>query len=250
MAHMDVLTHALILLTGFFSSFVGTTTGGIGLLIVPVLMFLGLPAQVAVGTTRVGLLSGNATSLYQFHRSGKIDYSIAIPLLVISAVGAYIGARVLLVTPNETVEKLFGFFILCIVGITLLKKDLGVVKRTRPSHSVRGIGYTLMGLISIISAYFSAGTGLLGRPILMLCFGQTFLESAGTRKLQSAAVGITSVAVYIMSGIVHWPYAITLLVGTALGSYAGAAYAIKKGNAWVRKLFIAVVILSSVELLF
>lgn len=246
---MEVLKHALILLTGSFSSFVGTAVGGIGLLVVPALVFVGLPAQIAVGTTRVGLMAGNVTSLYQFHRSKKIDYSIAVPLLIVSAIGAYIGSRALLITPSETVEKLFGFFVLCIVAASLFRKDIGVTKQSRPSRMVQWLGYSLLFLISIISAYFSAGTGLLGRSVLMHCFGQTFLESAGTRKLQSAAIGITSVTVYISNGIVNWPFAVTLLIGTALGSYTGAAYAIKKGDSWVRKLFIAAVVLSAIELL-
>lgn len=244
-----LLAHAIILLTGLFSSFIGTSVGGIGLLIVPVLVFFGLPAQVAVGTTRVGLVSGNMTSLYQFHKSKKVDYSIAIPLLIVSAIGAYIGSRVLLVTPSELVEKLLGVFILGIVGIALFKKDVGVMPKTRPALSMQIFGYSLMGLISILSAYFSGGTGFLGRSILMVFFGQTFLESAGTRKLQSAAIGFTSVAVYITNGIVHWPYALTLLVGTALGSHMGAVYAIKKGDVWVRKLFTVAVVLAAIELL-
>lgn len=125
---MEFLKHVLILLTGFLSSFVGTTVGGIGLLIVPTLIFVGLPAHIAVGTTRIGLLAGNATSLYQFHRSKKIEYRIAVPLLILSAIGAYIGSHILLTTPSETIEKFFGFFILCIVGISLLKKDAGIAK--------------------------------------------------------------------------------------------------------------------------
>lgn len=114
---------------------------------------------------------------------------------------------------------------------------------------IQSIGYLLLFLVSMMSAFFSAGTGLLGRSVLMHCFGQTFLESAGTRKLQSAAIGITSVIVYISSGIVDWQYAFTLLVGTAIGSHFGTIYAIKKGDVWVRKLFIIVVALSAISLL-
>ncbi len=246
---MTILIHTLIFLTGFLSSFAGTAAGGFGLIIVPVLIFLGLPAPVAVATTRVGLVAGNITSLYQFHKNKKIDYSMAIPLLILSAIGAYIGAQILLATPGETLEKLFGFFILIIIAMSLFKKDIGITKQIRPSRLLRWIGYAALFFISILSAYFSAGTGLLGRSVLMYCFGQTFLESAGTRKLQSAVVGLTSVTVYISNGVVYWPYAVTLLIGTALGSHFGAAYAIKKGDAWVRKIFIVAVLLSAVELL-
>ncbi len=246
---MEALTHAFIFLIGTFSSFVGTAVGGFGLLLVPSLVFVGLSAQAAVATTRLGLMAGNVTSLYQFHKHKKIEYGIAIPLLILSAAGAFIGSYALLSTPSEAVEKLFGLFILCIVGASLFKKDVGVIKQAPPSRLMRLVGYVLLFFISIISAYFSGGTGLLGRSVLMHCFGQTFLESAGTRKLQSAAIGITSIAVYVSSGVVHWPFAISLMIAVAIGSYTGAAYAIKKGDAWLKKLFIVAVVLSAIELL-
>lgn len=83
----------------------------------------------------------------------------------------------------------------------------------------------------------------------MWCFGQTFLESAGTRKIQGTAVGWTSAITFAMSGIVDWSYALVLALGMAIGSYLGVVYAVRKGDAWVRKLFIAVVLLSAMELL-
>lgn len=245
---MDWIVHSIVFITGMVASFVGTTTGGIGLLIVPVLIFLGLPSPIAIATCRLGLVSSNITSLWQFHKYKHIDYSIAIPILILSVIGAVIGSSALLGTPSEAVEKFFGLFIIAIVGISLLNKEMGKQqKKTAPLQRIAG--YIQLFFISILSGYFSAGTGLLGRTVLMKNFGQTFLQSAGTRKLQAFAISVGSLVIYLTFGAVHWPYAITLLIGTGIGSYTGAAFAIKKGDEWVRKLFIVVVILSAIALL-
>lgn len=246
---MEFLEHAFIFLTSVFSSFIGTIVGGMGLLIVPALMFVGLSAQVAVASTRIGTLGGNAISIYQFHKSKKIDYAVAIPMMITSAIGAYIGSNALLITPTEVVEKVFGVFILIIVALSLFKKDVGVVKKERPSWKLQALGHTGLFFISIIGSYFSGGGGLLGRSLLMHCFGLTFLESAGTKKLQSAVVGLMAGTVFITSGAVDWRFAATLFVGITLGSYLGTAYALKKGDEWVRKIFILAVVLSAIELL-
>ncbi len=246
---MDVVSLVIIFLLGLFGSFAGTAVGGFGLLIVPALIFLELPSASAVATCRIGLLAGNATSLYKFHQSKKINYTIGIPLIIISVIGAYIGSKLLLSTPSEIFEKVFGVFILFILILTYLKKDMGIEKKPMPNTFIQSIGYSIQFLVAGLSAFFSGGSGILGRIILMLFFGQTFLESAGTRKLQSAAVGITSAAVYILSGDINWHYAIVLVVSIALGSYFGSIYALNKGDTWVRKVFMFVVFLAAIKML-
>lgn len=215
----------------------------------PVLIFLGLPAHTAIATCRIGLVAGNATGLYRLHRDGKVSYRIGIPLVIVSAIGAFLVSRALLTFSGPIIEKLFGFFALLVVAVTLCKRDLGTVRRVQESPLLHGVGYVLLFLIGIISAFFSASTGLLGRSVLMFFFGQTFLESAGTRKLQSVAVGWTAAITFALSGVVNWSFAFALALGMAIGSYLGVVYAVKKGDAWVRTLFIAIVLLSAVELL-
>jgi uncharacterized protein len=246
---MDLLPLIGTFLVALFASFAGTAVGGFGLLIVPLLIFLGLPPQTAVATCRIGLVAGNATSIYKFHQRGKVNYQIGIPLILVSVLGAYLGSRLLLSTSGDLFEKIFGVFILFILLLTLCKKDMGVKQKMISNPLVHGMGYILQFLIGGMSAFFSGGSGILGRTVLMLFFGQTFLESAGTRKLQSVAVGLTSATVYIMSGIVNWTYALVLVVSIALGSYFGSVYALKKGDAWVRKLFMVAVFLAALRLL-
>ena len=246
---MDAVPYLITFAVGFISQFIGTTVGGVGLFVVPVLIFLGLPPHTAIATCRIGLLAGNATSWYRFHKEGKVNYQIGIPLTIISAAGAFIGARALVQVSGPLLEKIFGFFVLAIVFFTLFHRDLGVVRRPKPTPLLQSMGYILLFLIGVMGAFFSAGTGLLGRGVLIYFYGQTFLESAGTRKIQGAAIGWTSAITFALSGIVNWHSALILALGMGIGSYFGAAYAMKKGDAWVRKLFIVIVIFSAIELL-
>jgi uncharacterized membrane protein YfcA len=85
---------------------------------------------------------------------------------------------------------------------------------------------------------------------MILCFGQTFLQSAGTRKLPFLFGNGLALAVFIPSGNVLWGIGLALGAGTLLGGYLGSLFAIKKGNKWVRVVFFLVVGLAALRMLF
>jgi len=89
---MEPLTLGLIFLTGFIASFVGGIAGGgTGLFTIPVLMFLGLPAHIAIATSKVGYLGYGTSTIYKFNKSKKILYKHILPLTIVGLVGSLIG---------------------------------------------------------------------------------------------------------------------------------------------------------------
>jgi len=238
-----------IFLIGFVTSFLATTTGGIGLAVVPALMLFGLSPLQAAATFRLAITLGDITSLHRFERAGKVVRPMMVPVLLLGIAGGLVGSTVLLWTPGPLAEKLFGWFILIMVGTTLLKPNLGLKPQHQQSRKKKAAGYASIFFFSILSTYFSVATGLLGRTALMLCFGQTFLESSATRKVQSLGMGVTSTIIFIASGSVHWTAAATLVPAITLGSMLGSAYAIRKGEQWVRNIFLIIVAVTALILL-
>lgn len=239
----------LIFLIGFVTSFLATTTGGIGLAVVPALMLFGLSPQQAAATFRIAITLGDFMSLHRLERAGKVIRPMVVPVLLLGIAGGLVGSTVLLWTPGPLAEKLFGVFILFMVGTTLLKPNLGLKPQHRQPKRRKAAGYASIFFLSILSTYFSAATGLLGRTALMLCFGQTFLESSATRKVQSLGMGVTATMIFIMSGSMHWKAAAALVPAVTLGSLLGSVYAIHKGEQWVRRAFFIIIVVTAVILL-
>ena len=93
------------------------------------------------------------------------------------------------------------------------------------------------------------GQGTLSNYILIFVFGKTFLEAAGTRKIASLAAIIVALTIFLYHHLVNFEFGIVLLLGRSLGAFMGAAYGIKKGDEWVRKIFIIVVIIMATKLM-
>lgn len=239
----------LVFLIAFVASFFATHTGGIGLIMIPVLMLFGLSPQQAAATFRLGVTLGDFLSLHRLERAGKVVRAMTVPVLLLGIAGGAIGSSMLLWTPGPLAEKLFSVFILSMVIVTFLKPGMGLTSRHRQSRRRKAVGYASILFFGILSAYFSAATGLLGRSALMLCFGQTFLESSATRKVQSLGMGVTATIIFILNGSVHWVAAASLVPAMALGSLLGSVYAIRKGDRFVRSVFFVVVCATALLLL-
>ena len=57
-------------------------------------------------------------------------------------------------------------------------------------------------------------------------------------------------SIYVHNDLIVWDQGIALLLGTIIGGYVGALLAIQKGNLFVKRLFLLVVVLMVVSLLF
>lgn len=248
-ALLSLQTPAIFLL-GFVTMFFGTSTGGVGLILVPLFIALGLPPHTAVATTRFAVFAGDLIGLRVFDRGGKVDQRLALPILLLGIGGSIIGSFVLLWTPGPLVEKLLGAFLLVMLAFMALRKEMGMHPVTTVTPVRKGIGYVSLFFISIFGAYFSTASGLLGRTSLMTCFGQTYLQSTATRKIQAFGIGVIAVPLFAWHGIIDLPIALTITPAMILGSFFGSRYALRKGDRWVQMLFFLIVLMAGFQLLF
>ncbi|MBI4014683.1 MAG: sulfite exporter TauE/SafE family protein [Candidatus Aenigmarchaeota archaeon] len=233
-------------LVGIVASFIGAASGGGGLISLPALMFLGLPPQVAVATHKVGVL-GVMTKIRRFHRAGLIDYGVVMRAAFFALVGSYAGSTTFLAVPNVAVEKLVGAALLVMLLLTIRKKER--MKSEKPRKIMHYAGYIAFFFVGFASAFFAGIFAIFATYVLLHFFGKTFLESAGTRSVIGLATLFVSIAVFGSSGIINWPFGVALLGGNALGSHLGVEHALKKGDEWAKKIFVAVVGISSIALL-
>lgn len=103
--------------------------------------------------------------------------------------------------------------------------------------------------VGVWGGFFGAGFGILARYLLIFCFGRSMLETAGISQLICAGVFVVAIPIFAYNGVFAWNSAIPLLVGMVVGGWIGASYAVLKGDRFLKKLFFAVVILSSLKLL-
>ena len=98
---MDISIGYIVLLvgTGFFAGIINVLAGGGTNLTLPALMVMGMPADIANATNRVGVLLQSLVALVGFHKHDKIPTRDVGPVLVPTIVGGVFGALAAAVPP-------------------------------------------------------------------------------------------------------------------------------------------------------
>lgn len=246
---MGPLDLTLAFVAGFGASFVFVATGGVGLVTVPTLVFLGMSPQTAIATDLFALLGGRAGGLLRLRREGLVDIPLALLLMTATGVGALGGALVLPRVPEELMQRALGAVLLAMLGVLLFRPDVGVRVSEERTMARTVVGTALFVVIGFWGALVGAGFLNLGALVLVFVFRRSFLESAGILTIVGLSVALVALVVFSSFGLIVWPVAFTMLVAKTLGAYLGAGYAVRLGDRWVRIVFAVVVTAAGLKLL-
>lgn len=246
---MDPLATLSSFLIAAIAGFFGATVGGGGLLMIPYLMFLGLPPQVAIASARFGDIGLAVTSSVKFWRANQILWQYVPVLAVLSLVGSLIGANILLSINPDNLQIIAAVILLCLLPFVLFKREVGAVRREVSTFS-RTLSSGIYFVIQTFTGFFAAGTGPLVYYTLMAGFGLTIVEAVATQMIPFLLLALSSVTIFAMHGLIDYQTGMILLAGTATGGYIGAHVAILKGARWLKGLFAIVVLVAALRLLF
>ena len=125
---------AILISVGFFFGFINTIAGMATALSYGLFMAMGLPINVANGTTRLGVLLQLITSSFIFKKKGylnlKTGYNVGIPV----GIGALIGAEFAAVLRPAMIETIMGC-ILPIMAILLFIDTKKVINKISGSDN-------------------------------------------------------------------------------------------------------------------
>lgn len=247
---MDIFTLILIFIIGLLTSIIGAMVGSSGLIRIPLLFLLGIPPQMAIASNKVGSVGRNLAALCRYGKKKLINIKIGFGMLVTRVAGTVIGAYLLLSASDLAINKVLAIVIFGIIILLAFRKDIGIRKRKRITAKHWVIGLFLFFVVSIYGGFIGAGSGTIQTYILLSVFGLTFLESAGTRRISGLASSLVSVSIFAYHSIVNWEIGLVLFVSCGIGGWIGASVAIKKGNKFVKILFIVVALALGIKLLF
>lgn len=222
--------------------------GGGSFISFPALLFTRMPPVEANATNTVALWPGLAASSIAYLKRLKTPMRVLVPLLATSVVGGWVGALLLLKTPQHTFLHLvpwlllggtllfaFGNSIRKIAGAPALSDDLREI-------SWRAITVSSMVelVISVYGGYFGAGIGFMMLGMLAVLGMRDIHAMGAIRTLLAATINASAVVTFILAGAVLWPQCGVMIAGALTGGWFGAHYAQRADPGKVQGVVIAV----------
>ena len=247
---MDAVTIIFMLLLGIFAGGFGAIIGSSLLVIVPSLVFLGLPVHVALGTGKLSGIFRDIPALVNYHKSGKVDYRAG-TLFAASAVAGTVAASLyVLPLSGKTLEIIISVCMLIIAVLIVNNPSRGLEEKR--VEIVRGSCLRIVSVGFIIGLYdgiFGGGVSLFIILSFIFLVGHDFLKAVGTAKIPNIINGVIFVCIFAAHQKVDYLYAIPLAVGMTVGGHLGSKFALVRGNRFVRALLISVIVLMALKLL-
>ena len=237
---MDATQAVILVGIGLFGGVWNAVAGGATLFTFPALMAIGLPSVVANATNYLALLPSNAAALPAYREELRGVGGQLLPLLLVSGLGAVIGSLLLLASDPEFFVALIPFLILLATGLFAFGDALRtwLLRTIGDGHGNTAVYVTLF-VSSIYGGYFGAGLGIILLAIAQLMGFTNFHVANSIKNLLATTFTVLSIVVFGIGGLIAWPQAVAMMVGSTIGGYVGGRLARRVNTRYLRGVVIA-----------
>lgn len=247
---LSTLDLASVLLIGATAGFINVLAGGGSFLTLPLLIFLGLPPNLANGTNRLAILMQNGFAVGSFINKKINPGRFALKAALYTVPGALIGAWLATQVSNDQFRVSLALVMIIMSLFTLVANNKKGGELLNPetyagSWLGPGIAYFFVG---IYGGYIQAGVGFL---VLTVLLWQNINLVHGNAVKLTIIIYFTATALIIFAwnGQVNWGMGLMLGLGNMLGAWLGTHVAIKKGHHFIKHVVTVAVIGFAIKLL-
>ncbi len=237
-------TLILVIVAAFAAGWIDAVVGGGGLLQLPALLLVpGMSPLQALATNKLASVFGTATSSVTYYRRAKPDIRTALPMAAIALAGSFGGAAVATVLPSAAFKPIIVIALLAVAIFTAFKPQLGAATQLRFHGHKHHIMAGAAGLgIGFYDGMIGPGTGTFLVITLVGLLGYDFLQASAKAKIVNFATNAGALILFIPHGAVLWLLGGILAVANVAGSYLGSRMALSRGTAFIRVVFLIVVV--------
>jgi uncharacterized membrane protein YfcA len=241
--------YSLLFMTGLAAGAIDSIAGGGGLVTLPVLLSLGIPPTVVLGTNKFQASFGSFTAAYYYVHHDVARLPDALPGIVWTLVGAMAGTWAVEQIHPGALNVLIPVLLLLIAVYMLFTPSVG--DRDRVPRLNRTIFYLFAGLsFGFYDGFFGPGVGSFWAFAFIVGLGFDLTRATGYTKVMNFTSNVVSLALFLVGGYVLYSVGLIMGVGQIVGARIGSRLVIHRGSKFVRPVFVTVVILTTLKLIY
>jgi len=241
---VDVSDVLVLCAFAFLAGALDAVVGGGGLIQLPALLLVlpQVPVVQLLGTNKLASVVGTGSAAVTYARQVPVDRGTAVPMVVSAFAGSALGAALATVVPGSALRPLVLVALVAVLAFTLRRPALGEVESLRLSaRAQRRVAVGGGAGIGLYDGLVGPGTGSFLVFLLVGVVGLSFLHASATAKAVNTATNLAALLLFGLAGHVLWGLGLLMAASNLLGSQVGARAAIRRGSAWVRRVFVVVV---------
>jgi uncharacterized membrane protein YfcA len=243
--------YLLIIGAGLVAGFINTLAGSGSLLTLPLLMFIGLPPNVANGTNRIAIMLQSLVGSLGFRKQGALNLKAGLLLGIPSVIGSIAGALIALAINAKMMERVVGILLIIMFFVVLFKPEVWLKGRTEKSMAgSMWLNFLVFFLIGVYGGFIQAGVGFFLLGGLVLGAGLDLVKANAIKNFLVFLYTPFALAVYMIGHQVDYKAGLILSIGSMAGAWLGTKSAVSWGPVFVRYVLLVAVLVSAVQLIF
>jgi uncharacterized protein len=241
-------TYLVLFAAGLLAGLIDAMAGGGGLISLPVLLWVGVPPKIALGTNKLQSSCGTALAAWRYGRAGLLRWRDLRLGLCITFLSAMAGAMTVTRLESDILRQIIPPILVGLAVWFWLQPRLGLNRQTA---RMRPMVFAILfgGVLGFYDGFFGPGTGSFWMLACLFLLGLDLREATGHTKAMNLASNLASLAVFVASGSVRYDIGVVMIVGQLIGARLGSGLVITHGARFIRPIFLAVVVTLAARLL-
>lgn len=234
---IDTWVYPVLTATAVLTGFIDAIAGGGGLIMMPTLLFAGVPPVNALATNKLQSMFGTATACYNYWRRGLVDWRANLLTVALVFLGASVGVIVVQSIDTKALSLLIPLLLLAVAVYVLVSPRMS----DEDAHQrLSATGYAPLGAaIGAYDGFFGPGTGSFFTASLVGLRGYGLTRAAALTKLFNLTSNIAAVLLFSVGGKMFWLLGLCMAVGAMAGGWIGSHTAMRFGARLIRPLLVA-----------
>lgn len=247
---MEWYIYPAIIAVGIIAGFINTLAGSGSLLTLPLLMFLGLPANVANGTNRVGVLLQSMVGAFSFRKQKVFDFNEGTILLLPATIGSLIGAIIAVDLNEKVMESIIGGLLAFMFVVILIKPEKWIKAQAgKIDNKPRLVNIVISFFIGIYGGFIQAGVGFFLLAWLVLGVGADLVKANALKVFIVMGFTVVALVVFFINRQVDLKIGLILAAGNMVGAWIAARTAVSWGPRFVRWVLLSAILVAALKLL-
>jgi len=249
MIHLTLTLKLLLFFTGLLAGTVDAIAGGGGLITLPLLVAIGLPAPIALGTNKLQSSIGTSVATLNYFRNKLISIHVIMKGLIFGFVGASLGSLSAQYVDSSFLEKFLPFLMLAIFLYTLFSPKLGLTDRHQRMQEPAF--YMLFGFgLGFYDGFLGPGTGSFWVASLVYFLGYNLAKASAYTKVFNLKSNLIALSWFMLGGCIDYQVGLLMATGQLIGGKLGSQLVIMKGAQLVRPIFLSIVFLTIITMFY
>lgn len=247
--HLDISSWqiiSLLIISGFFVGFINTVAGNGTIISFSLFMGLGLPANFANGTIRLGVVLQTLAATLYFKKHNFLAMRKGLVLAVPTTAGSVLGAQVAVSIDRELFRLILGFVLIVMLFLMFYHPEKWLRGRGDAARKKTGfLQVFVFFLIGLYGGFIHIGVGLFMLAALVLMCGYDIAKANALKVFLVLIYSPFTLAVFMISGQIDYRMGLVAASGNIFGALAASRFAVTRGAGFIR-WFVAVVIVFSI----